>query len=115
VEHTIINLTPHKLNILCGSEAIEVDPQGFVPRVGFEVAEEKQVQVQGKALTVQSKRLGEVTGLEEVLQFCQPGNVVVVSALLAQHPALAGKVCSPGDLVRNEQGQPIGCNGLASW
>lgn len=51
---------------------------------------------------------GEVTGLPEY----QEGTYYVVSAMVRQ--ALPGRkdLLSPGQLIRNEQGQPIGCLGL---
>lgn len=51
---------------------------------------------------------GEVTGLPKYVE----GVFYVVSAMVRQ--ALPGRkdLLSPGQLIRNEQGQPIGCLGL---
>lgn len=51
---------------------------------------------------------GEVTGLPEFKE----GVYYVVSAMVRQALPHRKDLLSPGQLIRNEQGQPIGCLGL---
>ena len=51
---------------------------------------------------------GEVTGLPEY----QEGTYYVVSAMVRQALPHRKDLLSPGQLIRNEAGQPIGCLGL---
>jgi hypothetical protein hcinC1_00210 len=51
---------------------------------------------------------GEVTGLPEFKE----GVYYVVSAMVRQALPHRRDLLSPGQLIRNEQGQPIGCLGL---
>ena len=51
---------------------------------------------------------GEVTGLPEYVE----GVFYVVSAMVRQALPERKDLLSPGQLIRNEEGQPIGCLGL---
>ena len=51
---------------------------------------------------------GEVTGLPEY----EEGVYYVVSAMVRQALPNRKDLLSPGQLIRNEQGQPVGCLGL---
>lgn len=51
---------------------------------------------------------GEVTGLPEY----QEGTYYVVSAMVRQALPHRKDLLSPGQLIRNEAGQPVGCLGL---
>lgn len=105
---TILNLTPHTLNIhnADGSVRVDVPPSGEVARVAT-----SRVQT-GEAcgLPLFTTTFGEVTGLPAPVE----GVILVVSGLVAGHPAVRDRadVFSPGELVRGSDGQPIGCRGL---
>ena len=104
---TIINLTPHTLNINAdGSVRVDLPPSGEVARVAT-----SRVQIGEVAgLPLFETRFGEVTGLPPARE----GVLLVVSGLVAAHPAVRDRadVFSPGELLRGQDGQPIGCRGL---
>lgn len=105
----IINCTPHQLNIKAADGSFnKIDPSGICPRVTVKTVPSSTVD----GIQLWDTEMGEVTGLPEI----KPDHIYVVS--LAVKSALAGKYpkgtfVSPGTLIRGEDGQPIGCNGLA--
>lgn len=105
---TILNLTPHTLNVLNADGTVRVD----LPTSG-EVARVTTSRVQtGEAcgLPLFTTRFGEVSGLPAPSE----GTLFVVSGLVAGHPSVRDRVdvYSPGELVRGPDGQPTGCRGL---
>jgi len=98
-----INLTPHTLNIHTPSGVVTVAPSGNVARVATVSVPAATV---GGIPTVVTTH-GEVTGLPAP----QPGVILVVSGMVAS-AAPREDVMSPGDLVRDEAGRPVGCQGL---
>ena len=102
---TIINLTPHRLNIqdLTG-DFIVVEPSGTVARVAVSLEETK---VLDPGIQIYSATYGEVTDLPEPAE----GVSLVVSGMVAAATPRAD-VFSPGDLIRDSEGKPIGCRGL---
>ena len=102
-----LNLTPHTLNIIrAEGPDLVLPPSGQIARVSM--TRETVVGVDGIECHV------SVPGPVEGLPYPEEGVVLVVSALVRTHPSLAGRtdVASPGPLVRDEAGQPIGCQGL---
>ena len=99
----IINLTPHVLNVHAPSGVVTLAPSGEVARVATVSVEAPPVE--GLPTVVTS--FGEVTGLPDP----QPGVILVVSGMVAS-AAHRPDVMSPGDLVRDDGGKPIGCRGL---
>jgi hypothetical protein len=102
-----VNLTPHTLNILTRELATDVEfsltPSGEVARVAS--ANTWAGDVGG--IPTYTTTYGEVTGLPAP----SAGVVLIVSGMVAA--ALRRyDVMSPGDLVRDEAGRPIGCRGL---
>lgn len=103
----IINLTPHAVTIYDadGKTIIAtVQPSGDVGRVTMTRKQTDTV----NGIPVFVSTAGDVTGLPAP----QTGKIYLVSALVRL--ALKGRrdVYSPGELIRNEQGQPTGCRGL---
>lgn len=105
---TIVNLTPHTLNILNadGSVRVDVSPSGTVARVASTRTQTGEV----NGLPMFVTTFGEVTGLPDA----QPGTLFVVSGMVAGRPEVSVRedVWSPGELVRGPDGQPVGCRGL---
>jgi hypothetical protein len=100
----IINLTPHGVTIHGGDTPITLPPSGQVARITM-------VREQAGTLCgvpVYRSTPGPVMGLPEP----QAGVALLVSALVRL--ALPGRadLYSPGELVRDSSGQPIGCRGL---
>ena len=102
---TIINLTPHKLNVQdLGGDFIVVEPSGTVARVAVSLQE---AAVMNPGIQVYKATYGAVTDLPEP----RDGVNLVVSGLVAS-AAPRADVFSPGELIRDEEGKPIGCRGL---
>lgn len=99
---TIINLTPHEINVVGGAA---FPPSGTVARVA--TVTESYGSRDGVPLTTQ--RFGEVTGLPDQ----EPGGpLYVVSAMVRMAVPHRGDVASPGELVRDASGAVIGCASL---
>jgi len=96
-----INLTPHEINVVGGPS---FPPSGKVARVTATVTPAGEFG--GVALS--RTTFGEVDGLPAPVD----GTIFVVSALVRSAVPDRRDVASPGDLVRGEDGQPIGCRGL---
>lgn len=108
----LINLTPHAVNVLSEDKSphFTLPPSGTVARVS---TTRKRVDVlyseqAPEGIAVFGVRFGEVVGLP-----AEADDVFyVVSALVKTACPERSDLLSPGELVRNEAGQPIGCIGL---
>ena len=98
-----INLTPHTLNVHANGDVVSIAPSGEVARVATVSTDADPV---GGIPTV-TTAFGEVTGLPEAKEDV----FLIVSGMVAS-AAPRTDVLSPGDLVRDENGRPIGCRGL---
>lgn len=104
---TLVNLTPHPIDILDGSsgEPITSIPQsGSVARVGTERAIIGEVE----GIDIYKTTFGEVQDLPEPIE----GTYYIVSALVMSALPDRADLLSPGELVRDEDGRVIGCRGL---
>lgn len=101
------NLTPHKMVVLGedGKVLAEIPPSGEIARVEARVSRRGEVD----GLPVYNREFGQVLGLPAR----EEGVTLLVSALVAQASPRAD-VMSPGELVRNSEGQPSGCRGLTA-
>lgn len=100
------NLTPHTMNLYNADKEliISILPEPVAARCS--VTRDKIGEVD--EVPVYVTRYGEVTGLPD-------GNgedTYIVSLLVAQAVPERLDVLSPGELLRDEGGQPIGCIGL---
>ena len=99
-----INLTPHALNIVQADGSVyTLPPSGQVARV----ATTRTVVNEIDGVEIYETQFGEVEGLPER----NGQDLLIVSALVAQR-ANRPDVYSPGELVRNDAGQVVGCRGL---
>lgn len=107
----LVNLTPHVLNVQLSegatdiSDWLKLEPSGQVARV----ASESRVVGTISGVSIYETTFGEVEGLPEEKE----GTYYVVSRLVLQAASNRKDLLSPGQLVRNEAGQPIGCKGLS--
>lgn len=111
VETDIVNLTPHTLNIYNEHNelVLVLPPSGSVARIAMRrtlIGREGDV-------PLYTTEYGELTGLPDVVS---RDKIYVVSAM-ARDAARSDfdpgmRFASPGDLIRNDEGQPIGCVGL---
>ena len=103
---TFVNLTPHTLNVHTADGVVNIAPSGEVARCRVTFTPDGEV----GGIPVSLASFGEVTGLPAPSE----GLFFVVSGMVTAHPSVSGRpdVLSPGELVRDENGRPIGCRGL---
>ena len=103
---TLVNLTPHTLNELTTN--LQIPPSGIVARLD---TNSKQVNTLDN-IPVYSKQFGEIQNLPDP----QSNTFYIVSGIMLDVAKQQGrKDClAPGELVRNDKGQPIGCKGFVS-
>lgn len=100
----LVNLTPHDLNIHTGNGIVDVPPSGVVARVSV-----VNVDVgYANGIPLRAARFGDVQGLPAPAK----GVLYIVSGIVRDRVHYRSDVASPGALVRNDAGQPIGCDGL---
>ncbi len=100
----IVNLTPHPINIVMGDgEVRTIPPSGTVARC----RETTETVGEVNGIPVIRKSFGSVENLPDP----SSGTIYVVSALVAQAARREDVVC-PGDPVRDDKGQIIGCKAL---
>lgn len=119
----VINLTPHTINVRTESGWFEsFPPSGLVARVAttmqavdldlYPPAVRSLAAGFGKheagEMVIRSSTFGAVTGLPESAE----DTVYLVSALVRAAVPHRLDVLSPGELIRNESGQPVGCDGF---
>lgn len=108
----LLNLTPHAINVLAEDKTPHfiLPPSGTVARVSttrqrVDVIYSEQAP---EGISVFGVRFGEVVGLP-----AEADDVFyVVSALVKTACPNRTDLLSPGELVRNDDGHPIGCIGL---
>ena len=100
------NLTPHTLNIHVSDDAvIEIEPSGQIARVS--TTRVPAGNIPGTVIPTSRVEFGEVTDLPAPVE----GTVLIVSGMVASATPRED-LCSPGELVRDANGRPIGCRGL---
>jgi hypothetical protein len=99
----VCELPPHVINIVSaeGQPVLSLDSSGIA-----RCAEEAQLVEQIDGVCLYDMKYGEVTGLPE------EGTMYIVSQLVRQAIPERLDVASPGPLVRNDSGNPVGCKGL---
>jgi len=103
-----LNLTPHPLTILSGDVTTHLPVSGNAPRLSVE---RESLGTVGDFPIVRST-MGAPTGLPDA----EDGVVLIVSALVAEHPGLASRddLAYPGEAVRDETGKITGAKGLCA-
>lgn len=104
---TLVNLTPHAVTV----GGVAFPPSGDVARVAVTRQWLGDVPMaDGRKVAAYRPVLGAVTGLPPA----QKGVILVVSAMVRSHPDVAKRkdVASPGNLVRDDNGVVVGCDGL---
>jgi len=111
-----VNLTPHTLNIHTRAGVVNIAPSGQVARCKVTYSPDGEV----GGVPVSTASFGDVEGLPEPSE----GLCFIVSGMVTAHPRVSGErsgrfwlakrpdVFSPGELVRDQSGRPIGCKGL---
>lgn len=110
METNLINCTEHRINVkLASGEFMTLEPSGHVVRVDVT---RREVLRHGD-LVFHRSIPGEVTGMPTAEE--RDGKFIVVSLaarMALKEQGIISGICSPGKLIRNEAGQPIGCDGL---
>lgn len=101
---TFVNLTPHEITIVGGETDVRVAPSGSVARC----AQKSVVVGTVEGVSLNRTEFGAVEGLPAPVE----GTIFIVSALVRTAVPSRTDVASPGELVRNAAGQPVGCKGL---
>lgn len=104
-----INLTPHVLNIHTEEGVQNIPPSGYIARI--KVTKQLKTKIQGIAVWATQK--GPLEGLEGLAP--ESEDVLVTSLAAREEVAKVypnNLVLSPGTLLRDGNGQPIGCDGL---
>lgn len=102
----IVNLTPHDLNVVVAENDIRLVPKsGAVARVATTRAAGDSVDGIPTFLTT----FGAVEGLPSAT----PDTIYIVSALVASRCADRADVFAPGELVRDGNGNVVGCRGFS--
>jgi hypothetical protein len=106
-EFTIVNLTPHPLNLKrVDGTMLTIPPSGTVARVA-----EKRTDLGVLAgLAVTRAEYGAVEGLPEPV----PGKIFVVSALVLAAVQQRADVFAPGPAIRDADGKIVGADGLSA-
>ena len=99
-----INLTPHTLNIHSNGNVTDIAPSGQIARVSTSYNHTNTV----AGINVYSCVYGDIEGLPEP----QDNTIFVVSGVVKSAVQDRSDVMSPGELIRDENGKPIGSNGL---
>lgn len=102
-EVKFVNLTPHEI-VVMGEPEVRVPPSGDVARVS--VVTEPLGSIGGVPAFIE--RSGPVEGLPEP----RDGVIYIVSTLVRVAVPRRVDVASPGQLVRDPDGRPVGCRGL---
>ena len=98
----LINLTPHAIvETVTGAT---FPPSGQIARVAATMTPAGEI----GGIPTYTRQFGEVEGLPDPVD----GVTFIVSALVADACPYSLDLVSPGELVRNEAGQPIGCRGF---
>lgn len=100
------NLTSHTMNLHNADKelVVSIPPEPVPARCA--VTRDKIDDIDGVPVYV--TRYGDITGLPDSDQ----GDIYIVSLLVSQAVPHRLDVLSPGELLRDEAGQPIGCIGL---
>jgi hypothetical protein len=106
-EVRIVNCTPHKISIQKeDGQFLTVPPSGTIARV----TAKNSVAERLNGFIVYNTEFGEVENLPDP----QEGVIYLVSRVLLNALQGSRSDCfSPGNLLRDENGQPIGCQGLS--
>lgn len=100
-----INLTPHEINVYDGDIlAVTIPPSGQVARVSERATKAGEVD----GVTLYTTQRGDVAALPEPAA----NTLYIVSAQVRLALPERADLVSPGQLVRDANGQPIGCVGL---
>lgn len=99
-----VNCTPHAINVYNGETLVATfPPSGTVTRVSTF----PQLIATLGSIQLFVNQYGPIVDLP-----AQEKNVMYIVSAMVRSASSRTDIVSPGELVRNEQGQPIGCQGF---
>lgn len=103
---SFVNLTPHGIHVMDGdgNQLLAVDPSGTLARV--DVTRKRKGTIDN--VPIYSTTYGQVTGLPAP----RDGVFYIVSGMVRDAVPDRDDLVSPGLLVRDDDGRPIGCKGF---
>ena len=104
---TIINLTPHDINI-CLDGGLTIPASGECARVAATTVVTDHIMVDGVRIPITRTQFGEVEGLPAP----QEDTLYVVSSLVATACPGRDDLVIPNEAVRDDKGRIIGCRSL---
>lgn len=118
----MVNLTPHAVRIFDAdgkTELVTVPPSGTVARVAVTRQETGVVPIEWDAERLLARDLIAgipvfvgIYGEVENLPSPSTGTIYISSAMVRESVPTRRDVMSPGELIRDVKGNPIGCKGL---
>lgn len=103
-----VNLTPHPITLVEGEQSTLYPVDGPAPRL----AVEREALGKIGDISIVRSTMGEPAGLPEP----QEGVIVIVSALVAEHPSVSTRtdLAYPGEAIRADDGKIVGAKGLCA-
>ena len=104
----IKNATPHNINVIINGKTILFSKSDTIARVSVKRTIINEIE----GIPVYSTEYGDIEGLPNETE----GTYYIVSALVMQKAKEIGRkdLLKPGNLIRDENGNPIGCDGFDS-
>lgn len=103
---TLINLTPHVINVLHADGSVSNIPSSGIARCAEQRIKHNNID----GIDLYAVHYGDVSGLPEA----QENTYFIVSMPVRLALPWRKDLLSPGELVRDQEGKPIGCKGFAT-
>lgn len=104
------NLTPHPVNIVCGTARLTLPPDTLSPpRIAETVTPVGSVGLQGFDIPLAHVHASTVSGLPPA----EPETLLIVARIIAEAHPDRGDLVVPYNVIRDPQGAVIGCTSLA--
>lgn len=100
----IINLTPHEIVVINNNNKISFPPSGKIARINTNIIQVGEID----GIPLFQSEMTTVTGLPDP----SVDTWYIVSMAIRSAMPNRKDILSPGELIRNDNGQPIGCNGF---
>ena len=101
-----VNLTPHRITVVRDDKSIALDlpPSGDVARINVDYYVDAVVD----GIPIYRADVGDPVDVPDPVD----GQTLVVSGMVRSAMPQRGDLVSPGQLVRDDDGNPVGCRGF---
>jgi hypothetical protein len=106
----IINCTPHAVNVIVDGVTTVIPASGIVPRCKQDTVQIGSVLVDGSDIPITRTQFGVVEDLPDATD----GTLLIVSMLVAKACPDRDDLVIPNGIVRDADGNIIGCTSLAT-